>query len=138
MKRIWIGITALLFVGFFVAIVAASQAAKTAVQSSYEMQLQPDSVHDRIMQLRETPVEDGKTRSNGPIILFFVLVFTAAFAIAFLFYGERFIKQFRLTKKALFNNPQRPFYQQYDPSSFSNTPRLPRLPEGENHDQNSQ
>lgn len=162
MKRILIlvvGVPVLFIVVIWtVSLFAISQAAETAVVSHYEIQNQAPSVHDRVMDLRQTPPETSEDRRGSAVAWLMVFLAAAVFTVLFLMKGEAFLKQWRLFRKKTKQRPfpgQVPQFQNQQQllqwlqsqqisdhvDSPSNVPRVSRFPQqylpgGENEQQN--
>jgi len=94
-------------------------AGNTAVNRYYDQQAQPASALDAVLASRQTPPVAPELPNRWGFIagLFIVLLLAGGF-IAFLFYGERFLKQYRLLTKKRKPRPAPylPYHQPTPPS----------------------
>ncbi|MCB8986919.1 MAG: hypothetical protein H6661_04125 [Ardenticatenaceae bacterium] len=112
--------------------VLGATAGQTAVNRYYDDKLQPDSAIDAVMASRQTPpVAPEPSNRWGFIAGLFIVLLLAGGLIAFLFYGERFLKQYRLLNKKHKPRPAPylPYYQQtQQPQEWRDVPTVRQIP----------
>lgn len=113
--------------------VAVGMVGSTAVDAYVELESQPESVADIIMRSRTTASAIPPERQSGMALgagFFAIVLFAIASVIAFLFYGERFAKQWRLLRRK--RSAPRPSYPSPTQPSFlpptEQTPLIGRTP----------
>ncbi len=82
------------------AVFTISQAADQAIATYAEIQGQPVSAAELALLSRQTPAVAPEPAGRwGMVVLVFAVMFAVGALIAFLFYGERFMKQLRALRK---------------------------------------
>ncbi len=99
-----------------------SLAAETAINTYAEMEARPAGPADRVLESRETPpqADPSDCRSSGAGLLALVIIAVLGL-LAFLMFGERFLKQLRLATKPRKKRPSARTIQPVQPPQNNQT-----------------
>ena len=125
-------VAVLILIGVISIAVLGFTAGQTAVNRYYDDQAQPGSVVDAIMRSRQTPPVAPEPPNRTVAVLFPLAMLTlVGITVGLLFYGERFMRQWRLmTKKK--GRPQTasplPYYNPQQLPEWREAPTVRQIP----------